>query len=431
MRTAAEERWKVWIEECAREAQIPHPSKAVSMYIGGRGSGKTRAGAEWICHRACTEVGAYGLIGPDYSHLITEILEPWIYEMIPEEFRHWRGSIHQLDLANGSRIKLYTAEKDGKVRGPNLMGKWLDEPAEMRFGPAVWTNSQLATRISRPNGGPPQTFITGTPKRVQLMLHLFETASKRPHAYHQSHGTMKDNIDNLNAEVVEELLSMYEGTNLGLQELDGIMVEDVEGALLTAAAIQKYRAEQPSNNPSLRAMSIDPGFSSSPTADEVGMLIGQRIGHGPKAHAEVLDDFSTRGTPGSWGDRIVDKCEEYHIDVIVYEGNMTKQWLDETITETFRKRGVKMPRLESVHSKKSKWARAEPVAALCEKGRYRMVGSFGKLESELTSWIPDTPGMRSPNRLDAWAQMGRFFLIKDKGAGMVGKPRTRQIGSMG
>lgn len=427
MRLGAGERWHSWKEEHARPAQIPHPTKPVSAYIGGRGSGKTRSGAEWLVEAACTEVGAYGLVGPDYSHLITEIMEPWIYEMIPEEFRHWRGSIHQLDLANGSRIKLYTAEKPGKVRGPNLMGCWIDEPAELRFGMDAWANVRLATRIKRPGGKPPRIYITGTPKRVPLMQHIITRIDERPETHHRSHGTMWDNIDNLSAEIVEELLAMYEGTNLGLQELEGMMIDDVEGALLSGAIIAKYRADQPSTAPGLRAMSIDPGFSSSPTADEVGVVIGQRIGSGPNAIAEVLDDCSTKGTPGSWGDRLVDKTIEHDIDVIVYEGNMTRQWLDETIVAAFKARGVKCPRLEPVHSKKSKWARAEPVAALAEKGRYRMVGSFGKLESELTSWVPDS-GMRSPNRLDAWAQLGRYFLIKNTGKGAVGPSRTKTIG---
>lgn len=429
MRNAADARWQRWTTEFARSSQIPHESKAVSLFIAGRGSGKTRAGAEWLVHRMCTEIGKYALIGPDYGHLVVEILEPYIYSMIPEAFRHWRGSLHQLDLLNGSSLRLFTAEKPGKVRGINAIGTWIDEPAEMRFGMDAWTNSRLATRIERPKGLPPQTFVTGTPKRVELMIKLFELLAQRPHSYHHSHSTMKDNIDNLSAETVEELISMYEGTTLGLQELDGIMVEDVDGALLTAAKLSKYRADQPSTSATLRVLSIDPGFSSSPTADEVGMIVTQRIGSGNRAIGEVLDDCSTRGTPGSWGTRIVDKCIEHDIDVIVYEGNMTKQWLDETIVAAFTERGVRCPRLEPVHSKKSKWTRAEPVAALAEKGRYRMVGTFGKLESELTSWVPDS-GHRSPNRLDAWAQAGRYMLIKNVGNGKVGSKPTRGIGSV-
>jgi len=429
MRSGGETRWQTWVNAVARPAQIPHPTKSTSLYIGGRATGKTRSGAEWISHRICTEPGSYALVVPTLDHGITECLEENVYKMIPAEYRVWRGSVNQVDFANGSRLKLYHAMQPGKVRGPNLMGKWIDEPAEMRFGMDAWTNAQLATRIARPNGGEPQTFVTGTPKRVELMQHLLKVAGDRPESYHLANGTMRENIANLSAEIVEELTSLYEGTNLGMQELDGIMVEDVEGALLTAQTLAQWRCDAPSVSPSLRVLSVDPGFSSRSTADEVGILIGQRIGNGLGSIGEVLDDCSTRGTPGSWAPLIAAKCDEWNIDVIVYESNMTGQWVKETMLESLAK-CQRTPRMESVLSRSSKWARAEPVGALAEKGRYRMVGTHARLESELTSWIPDS-GMRSPNRLDAWAQLGRYMLIKNTGGGSVGPKRTRRIGSIG
>lgn len=429
MRLLGEARWDEWCNT-ARPAQIPHPTKSTSLYMGGRASGKTRAAGEWLAHRLCTEPGSYALVVPQIDHGIAECLEANLYRIIPEQFRHWRGSLNQLDLANGSRMRLYHAREPGKVRGPNLMGVWIDEPAEMRYGMDAWTNARLATRIQRPNGLPPQTFITGTPKRVELMQYLLKLCDEHPDTFHRSAGTMRENIDNLSPEIVEELIAQYEGTNLGLQELEGKMIEDVEGAGLTQADIEKYRAEQPSTSPGLRAMSIDPGFSASPTADEVGMLVGQRIGNGNEAFVEILDDCSTRGTPGVWGERVVDKCVEHSIDVIVWESNLVGQYLKETLVEAFARRSVKMPRLESVHSSKSKWTRAEPVFALAQRGRIRMVGTFGKLESELTSWVPDS-GMRSPNRLDSYAQLGRYFLIKNTGKGSIGPARTRRIGTIG
>jgi phage terminase large subunit-like protein len=399
------------------------------MYIGGRGSGKTRSGGEWIAHRICTEPGSYALIVPTLDHGIVECLEENLYKMIPDEFRVWRGSVNQVDFANGSRLRLYHAMQPGKVRGPNLMGKWVDEPAEMRFGMDAWTNGQLATRIPRPNGSAPQTYVTGTPKRVDLMTYLWDVAGQRPDSYHVSNGTMRENIANLSPEIVEELEAQYGGTNLGMQELDGIMIEDVDGALLTAQVISQHRTDEPSTNASLRVMSVDPGFSSRATADEVGVVIGQRIGSGTGSIGEVLDDCSTRGTPGSWSPYLAQKCDEWDIDVIVFESNLVGQWVKETMVEALGK-CKRMPRMESVLSRSSKWARAEPVGALAEKGRFRMVGTHAKLESELTSWVPNS-GQRSPNRLDSWAQLGRYMLIKNVGGGGVGPKRTKRIGSIG
>src|SRR3990172_1067046 len=122
MRQSGQVRWEAWRDIVARPAQIPHPTKPVHLYIGGRGSGKTRAGAEWMAHRLCTEVGKYALIVPTLDHGITECLEENLYSIIPAGWRHWRGSVNQLDLANGSSLKLYHAERPGEIRGPNLSG---------------------------------------------------------------------------------------------------------------------------------------------------------------------------------------------------------------------------------------------------------------------------------------------------------------------
>jgi phage terminase large subunit-like protein len=57
-----------------------------------------------------------------------------------------------------------------------------------------------------------------------------------------------------------------------------------------------------------------------------------------------------------------------------------------------------------VWASQGKFARAEPVSTLHEKGRIHHVGAFSGLEDELCTWVPGT-GMPSPNRLDAcvWA----------------------------
>jgi phage terminase large subunit-like protein len=55
--------------------------------------------------------------------------------------------------------------------------------------------------------------------------------------------------------------------------------------------------------------------------------------------------------------------------------------------------------IRTVHARRSKQLRAEPIQALYEAHRVHHVGVFPELESEMTEWVP---GMsKSPNRLDA------------------------------
>ena len=52
-----------------------------------------------------------------------------------------------------------------------------------------------------------------------------------------------------------------------------------------------------------------------------------------------------------------------------------------------------------VVAKQGKRLRAEPVSALYEQGRVSHVGAFDELETQMTSWEPDSG--YSPDRLDA------------------------------
>ena len=54
----------------------------------------------------------------------------------------------------------------------------------------------------------------------------------------------------------------------------------------------------------------------------------------------------------------------------------------------------------AVRASKGKIKRAEPIAALYEQGRVHHVGSFDKLEEQMTSYVPSMI-TASPDRMDA------------------------------
>ena len=55
--------------------------------------------------------------------------------------------------------------------------------------------------------------------------------------------------------------------------------------------------------------------------------------------------------------------------------------------------------VKEIRATRGKLIRAEPISSLCEEGLIHHVGSFGKLEHQLTSYIGDGD---SPGRLDAY-----------------------------
>src|SRR5262245_49943175 len=64
--------WGFW----ARDAQLPPPGDWVTwLLIGGRGSGKTRAGAEWVRGLAAERVGPIALVGETITEAIAVMVE--------------------------------------------------------------------------------------------------------------------------------------------------------------------------------------------------------------------------------------------------------------------------------------------------------------------------------------------------------------------
>ena len=120
---------------------------------------------------------------------------------------------------------------------------------------------------------------------------------------------------------------------------------------------------------------------------------------GDDGHGYVLEDLSITGSPATWAGQAIAGYHKYHANVIVAEANhggdmvlTTLATQDDTVATT------------KVWASQGKYARAEPVSALYERGRVHHLGLFGPLEDECCNWVPGE-GLPSPNRLDAlvWA----------------------------
>ena len=141
--------------------------------------------------------------------------------------------------------------------------------------------------------------------------------------------------------------------------------------------------------PALRriAIGVDPGH-------EAGIVVAAL---GDASDAYVLEDLSISGSPATWAGQAIAGYHKYKANVVErnHGGAMAAQTLatqDATVA------------VREVWASQGKYARAEPVSALYEKGRVHHVGMFAALEDELCNWVPGE-GLPSPNRLDAlvWA----------------------------
>ena len=182
------------------------------------------------------------------------------------------------------------------------------------------------------------------------------------------------------------------------------------GALWTRALLEQTRVR---TLPPLRriAMGVDPG-------DEAGIVVAAL---GDDEHAYVLEDLSLSGSPATWANQAIAGYHKYKANLIVAEANHGGGMVLTTLATQDSTAATK-----KVWASQGKFARAEPVSALYEKGRVHHLGMFSALEDELVSWVPGE-GLPSPNRLDAlvWS-MTELLLQGEAPLPQVDMSRTLQ-----
>lgn len=387
-----------WFHKHARSPQVaPDGDWNTWLILAGRGFGKTRVGAEWVKDRALALPGTrWAIIAPTYADARDTCVEgeSGLLGVLPREWvAKWNRSLGELDLTNGSRVKLFSADEPDRLRGPQHHGAWCDELAAWKY-PEAWDQLQFGLRL----GDRPQTVVTTTPKPVPLLTGDGRDGRRlglmRRDRVVITRGSTFDNAANLSAAALDELRTRYEGTRLGRQELHAEILDDVEGALWTRAMLDTAAV---AHAPELvrTVVAIDPAVTSGEESDETGIIAA---GIGADGHLYVLHDRSGRFSPAEWANRAVALYDEVSGDRVVGEVNNG----GDLVEANLRVADPQVP-YKRVTATKGKRLRAEPVAALYEQGRVHHLPGLGLLEDQMTSWTPESGG--SPDRLDAlvWA----------------------------
>jgi len=230
----------------ARASQCPPPGDnwLVWLFSGGRGTGKTRAGAEWVLDQVWNQ-GARRLAL--IARTPADARDVMIYGdsgimacSAPHERPQHEPTKRRLVWPNGAQAFTYSAAAPSQLRGPQHDAAWCDELAawpDATKGDSLdtsWNNLMLGLRIGRD----PKCFVTTTPKRVKLMRQLIERSTTVV-----TTDTTYANLENLASSFRTQVLAAYEGTRIGRQELHGEMLTDVEGALWSLEQIDRLRAE--------------------------------------------------------------------------------------------------------------------------------------------------------------------------------------------
>ena len=374
------------------------------VILGGRGAGKTRAGAEWV--RAQVEGSRpndsgrcrrIALVGETLDQ-VREVMvfgDSGILACSPPDRRpEWHATRRMLNWPNGATAQAFSAHDPESLRGPQFDGAWVDELAKWKKGHDTWDMLQFALRL----GDDPRVCVTTTPRNVGVLKDLLKLSSTVV-----THAPTEANAANLATSFLEEVRIRYAGSRLSRQELDGILVEDAEGALWTGALLEGARV---STLPEMDriVVAIDPATTSSEGSDACGIMVVGAVTRGPVQdwQAFVLEDASTTGLgPFQWAGHALAAMRRWDADRLVVEVNQGGDMIEALVRQIdplvpFRK----------LHASRSKAARAEPVAALYEQGRVFHHGDLGDLEDQMCAMTAQGyAGKGSPDRLDAlvWA----------------------------
>lgn len=403
--------WSFW----ARPDQLPPDGDwRFWLIMAGRGYGKTRVGAEWVRGECERDPGArIALVAATRSECREVMIEgesgilaccpPWCRPV-------YYPSRLLLIWPNGARARGYGAEKPERLRGLNITGAWCDEWAAWSErvedangstgGDRVdsWKNLRLSLRK-----GTCRCVLTTTPRRKRRLRDLLERARQHPGRYVVTRGRTQDNRQNLSG-AFDEMIADLEGTRVGRQELEGELLEDVEGALWTEALIDAHRVDPAAvavEDLGLHriAIGVDPSTKTASDSDPTGIVVNGITRAGT---VYVLQDASGRYTPPEWGRKVLDlaaKWRKIAPVVVVIETNKIGEMAEHNLRLSLE-RSERMPRVVETFSSDGKETRAEPFVSLYEKGRCLHYGVHPQLETCMTEWIPgSTTG--SPDPLDA------------------------------
>lgn len=400
-----------WIGS-ARPDQLPPAHYFVWLMLGGRGSGKTRAGAEETWWAGAVRPERIAIIGPTSSDVRKTCFEGesgLLAVMPPGLIANYNRTSLELWLTNGSYFIGYSSEEPQRLRGPQHHRAWCDELCAWRKRDETWDMMMFGLRL----GDDPQIIVTTTPKVSKLLKTLISENDTE-----LSKATTFANRANLPPKILKKLSEKYEGTRLGRQELHAEIIDEAEGALWTLAMLEAAKfipkvEDGKVQIPDMKrvVVAVDPAITSNQDSSETGIIAA---GIDYNDHGFVLKDRSGRFSPGIWAKKVVELYHDVKADRIVVEVNQGGDMVRHTIQTEWPSAPITM-----VHASRGKQARAEPVAALYEQSKVSHVwesvkddethlddrqGGLMELEDQLVSWEP-LSGHSSPDRLDAlvWA----------------------------
>ena len=269
----------------ARPNQLPPPGDwQVWLLLAGRGFGKTRTLAEWVCQQAASgQAGRIAVVAATAADARDVLVEgqSGILTVSPPWFRPvYEPSKRRLTWPNGAIATTFSAEEPERLRGPQHDSAICDELGSWSR-PETWDMLQFGLRLGRH----PRCVVATTPRPTKLIRELLACEGRNVAV---TRGSTYENRANLAPGFFDQIIGKYEGTRLGRQELNAELLDDTPGALWSHGIIDAAR-QAAARQLARIVVAIDPAATSGEDADETGIIV---VGKDTQGHGYVLADAS-------------------------------------------------------------------------------------------------------------------------------------------
>lgn len=356
--------------EIAHAAQLPPEGDWLTwLFLGGRGAGKTRAGAEWIAEQAeHAPGGRFALIAPT-EHDLREVMidgASGLLHLPNREPPRYHSTRRRLQWRNGAIAHGFSAEEPERLRGPQFEAAWADEFCAWKHPGKMLSNLRFGLRLGRA----PRLVVTTTPKPLASLQKLMD----EPRCV-VTHAAASANAANLAPTYIPGMRQIYAGTDTLRQELDGELLPG-EQQLWSQEDFARARGRAP-DKLDRTFVAVDPpaGGEIARNASACGIIVAARV----DTVVYVLADRSVQGlSPNGWARQVADTADEFAADAIVAESNQGGDMVRTVLEQANQPCPVRL-----VRATQSKRARAQPVYGYYENNRVRHCGRFPDLEEQL------------------------------------------------
>lgn len=373
------------------------------LFLAGKGlipTHNTRVLSEYLREVGRVSTNNVALVGSTASDTrdILVLGDSGILNVCPEsESPEYEPSKSRLVFPSGCVVNLMSAESPERARGGNRTHVLADELGS-------WNDIDMVHQLMLSLRKGESRFVGATtPRATETIKYFFRNAvfnddpPKEGKFVRIISGSTYENLHNLSKTFRDTVVSSYEGTRLGKQELEGKLLLDAEGALWTTELIVNQTMPRGEEVPELDrvVIAIDPAVTTGKHSDKTGIVVA---GLGVDEYAYVIGDFTGSYTSDGWVQKVLHLYDYYSSFTscsIAVERNQGGDMLQDALT-----RNRPFLPIDTVFATKSKISRAQPVAMLFEQGKVFLAQSFSDLESEMTSYEGKSR-QKSPDRLDA------------------------------